>query len=618
LGDIVQFVDSIASSPTVRLDLNNENPWALRYDGTDLSPPLLQSAWSDTLLADGALQVASAYGNRTLRLRLELITSTVDAQATALQNLQREMDRATNFLRWQPTGATNPVFFRTMRSAGNRITEYPGAGTLRVVDVEIQAEPFGYGLKQTLAPVTVYNDPAEGTTLNANPFFETDVSSWTAVGGTLVRSTAHNISAPASGLLTPDGVTATVQVRSEAIATPVGRSVRASAWVWSTVARNVDLVIRWTDGADALLSTSTLTTALSAGAWTFLDLIATAPASTVFSHLVASMSGTPPVGNTIWIDNARLRFPGSVGAMSFDVTGVIGDVETPLYLSVSNASPGIEGRTTCIATRRRGNPDNVPFVVQAESMTVSTDTSFPGNDPLMSGTGNNYARITFATTTTLADRLDLAAWPNTTSADLRGTYRCFVRCRHSVAGDLIQVQMLVNYNGYQYFGPLVACQQVTQIRWVDLGLVSYPGGTDPVTDGPTGIEIPVLGNASLQFRAARVSGTGNLDVDAFVFVPADDRLSLVAWSFFSGPTAFVVDSGRELVYALTSGVVSGEGASSIAGGLPFVTPQIQQRIFFVPHVGESQSSYGSDDKTATTVVTPYYWPRYLILRPVGT
>ncbi|MCX4474781.1 hypothetical protein OOK41_31470 [Micromonospora sp. NBC_01655] len=62
-------------------------------------------------------------------------------------------------LRWQP-GTTAPVFFRTLRSPINRITEVAGSTMLRLVDVDILAEPFAYGLRETLAPVTVPNNPA--------------------------------------------------------------------------------------------------------------------------------------------------------------------------------------------------------------------------------------------------------------------------------------------------------------------------------------------------------------------------------------------------------------------------------------------------------------------------
>lgn len=161
MPDTVQFVNSIASSPTVRLDLNDDTTWGLAVDGTDLSPPNLAYAVAHTLLADGAVYPASAYTDRLLKLRLELKAATVDAAATQIQKLARELDRPTNILKWQP-GTTNPVFFRTVRSPVGRITEVPGTGTLKFFDVTVLAEPFAYGIEETLSDIAIGGDPATG------------------------------------------------------------------------------------------------------------------------------------------------------------------------------------------------------------------------------------------------------------------------------------------------------------------------------------------------------------------------------------------------------------------------------------------------------------------------
>jgi hypothetical protein len=611
----VAFVSSIPTTGTAAatLDLFTD-PWCV-VAGTRFPPPPLRRAATSTLLADGELYPATAYENRTLQLRLAVQADTPDTIAGHLQDLTQQLDKATNFLRVR-VKTTESVYFRTFRVSADDLDVVTRDKRTALVNVDIPAEPFGLGPKQTLPTVTVYNDPAEGTTLNANPFFETNVLNWTPVGGTFVRSTAHNISAPASGLLTPDGVTATVQVRSEAIATPVGQSVRASAWVWSTAARNVDIIIRWTDAADALISTTTVTTALGAGTWTFLDMTATAPANTVYSHLVISMGGTPPASNTIWIDDARLRFPGSVGGMCFDVTGVIGDVETPLYLSLP-AFPLID-ETSVFAVRRHGDVTQVPFVLQAEAATLlGTDTSLGAFDSAMSGAGSNYARVTFATDITLTSRLDWSGWPNANNIGIRGTYRVFARVRRSVAGDTVRLRLDLLYNGAVISNSVVALPTVGTLRYVDLGLVSLPGSSDPVTDGPTGVELTVRGSCGLRLNASRDSGTSNLDVDVLVFMPADDRLVLVSWGEPGSVAAsYILDSLREAAYGIdASGFVTCEAPMGVAGGPPLVSPNVTNRVYYIPSV---RPTGVADSKTTTTVITPYYWPRYLNLRPVGT
>lgn len=162
MPDVLQFVDRVTASPTVRLDLNDDATWSLNYDGTDFSPPPLRQAWSSTMLADGELLTAAAYENRTVRLRLDLMTGSVDAAWAQMQALHRELNRESNYLKWQPQGSTNPVFFRTKRSMGTRVTEYPGPGLLRTVDVSIEADPGLIGPKETVPVAAVINDPASG------------------------------------------------------------------------------------------------------------------------------------------------------------------------------------------------------------------------------------------------------------------------------------------------------------------------------------------------------------------------------------------------------------------------------------------------------------------------
>jgi hypothetical protein len=154
----LQFVDSIAAAPTVRLNLNSTT-WATLAD-TRFDPPPLRRALNETLMADGATPAASAYGNRTIVLVLQLPQSlSYDQAANALQTLMMELDRESNLLMYQP-GTAAPVFFRTYRTPPDSVDfdTISRQGT-----VSILAEPFGYGLEQTQSPVTVTNNPAAGS-----------------------------------------------------------------------------------------------------------------------------------------------------------------------------------------------------------------------------------------------------------------------------------------------------------------------------------------------------------------------------------------------------------------------------------------------------------------------
>jgi len=159
--DTIQFVDSIASSPTVRLDINDGTTW--RVTSFAAPPPRLRRAMSSNAMRDGVFVSSSNYDSRVLTLGLSLVHSSADNKATEIQKLARELDRDGNFLRYQPTGATKPVFFRLFRSDMSQLEQFSLPHALAKPTVELLAEPFALGLRETLGPFTVNNDPAAGS-----------------------------------------------------------------------------------------------------------------------------------------------------------------------------------------------------------------------------------------------------------------------------------------------------------------------------------------------------------------------------------------------------------------------------------------------------------------------
>lgn len=159
------FVDTIASSPTTRLDLNDMTNWTV-LSGTKFEPPGVKRAVVSTLMYDGSQYPASAYEDRVLTLVLQITSTNADTAATQLQALARELDRETNFLRYKPS-STNPVFFRTKRS---NLTEVVYDEDNKQATVQVLAEPFAYGLVTTaLNAATVTNNPA---TVTRGMFFD--------------------------------------------------------------------------------------------------------------------------------------------------------------------------------------------------------------------------------------------------------------------------------------------------------------------------------------------------------------------------------------------------------------------------------------------------------------
>lgn len=159
---VARFVDSIAAAPTLRFDLNTTDV-RLQRKSCDFSPPPLKTRNGETLLRDGSPITASAYGNRVIGLTILFTHSTEAARATALNTLNRELDRATNILMWQPDGASAPVFFRTYRSPDYGLQVKQDRTGSWQITLALRAEPFAFGLMVDAGTFTVDNDPAAGT-----------------------------------------------------------------------------------------------------------------------------------------------------------------------------------------------------------------------------------------------------------------------------------------------------------------------------------------------------------------------------------------------------------------------------------------------------------------------
>ncbi len=151
---------------------------------------------------------------------------------------------------------------------------------------------------------------------SSNPDFEADVAGWEAFGGTFVRSTAQSHQGVASGLLTPDGVSATVRAQSpHALDAAVGQDWRAVAWVRCVVARTVTLSINWFDAAGTYIGTSTGPAApVPANTWTPLAFTATATLEgTARATCNVSLTGTPAASQLLYVDEAGIgRAPADI------------------------------------------------------------------------------------------------------------------------------------------------------------------------------------------------------------------------------------------------------------------------------------------------------------------
>lgn len=306
--------------------------------------------------------------------------------------------------------------------------------------------------------------------------------------------------------------------------------------------------------------------------------------------------------------------PAAAQGRFFDITSVQGDVETPLVIKVPGSS--VTTRQTLFAVRRRGAPSAMPFLLQTESMTLGTDTTVitGGANWSPSATGSDTTDTSFSTVSTIATRLSSAAFPASPSVDARGTYRVFARVganttagnfditlRHGVrAIDNTATRFTSTANGIQ--------------THADLGLVQIPEGFDPVTDGPTGVALSANG-VPLSLRVARINGS-NFYTDYLLFVPADDCFAIVKWGS-SSPSAFVFNGVSRSVYGLdASGRAADIQSAGFVGGPIMVSPGVTNRVIYINDVHPTPAT--DDPITNSVTVSPFYWPRYLSIRPTST
>lgn len=303
----------------------------------------------------------------------------------------------------------------------------------------------------------------------------------------------------------------------------------------------------------------------------------------------------------------------------FDVTGVIGDLAAPVMVHDATrvAGHGI------LATRTRGPLADLVWNKQFEAGTnivLGTDTTNPGGGPdaAMSGTGvNNYVRTSFATNAAMVDRVQWQMFSEVNTANRRlattGVYRVIVILRRSDSTSNITVRRGPN-------GETATTAATTSRQMVDLGILSIGQRAGSMV-GYSGTATSY--SANLPIQAQRVSGTGTLDWDAVVLVPADERQ--VQWTINSDiGTGFhtLLDGIRESVGVLsaTTGPLSATPGFwplpqiSVSGGLPSLSPNVTNRFFFL----QAASKGGAMTKADTSAISLYYWPRYLFVRPVST
>lgn len=304
---------------------------------------------------------------------------------------------------------------------------------------------------------------------------------------------------------------------------------------------------------------------------------------------------------------------------SFTMSGVLGDVDTPLYLTSTDTDVG--GRKVAFATRRRGDPGSVRWFRQAEdpALTLGVDaarTVVPG------ASAGSTVRVNFASTPGNAVRLS-GQFPSdgigAGSVDWRGTYRVMVRAR--LNNGVIRLQVATGTSVASRNLP-VLMDTTENGAWMvyDLGLVRLPVG-NAGRDAGYGPEHPA-GPSTLRIYAELVAGSGNVDLDHIFLAPADETYGLAQMPTFSLTTSgAVIDGIAGEVYGLNSAgelsETTGTRIPYVDGFLPTVSPLADtNQVFVLNGVTGGNGVEAAIGGQVTFDVT--YWPLYRVIRPVAT
>lgn len=303
---------------------------------------------------------------------------------------------------------------------------------------------------------------------------------------------------------------------------------------------------------------------------------------------------------------------------TFDITGssIKGDSPTPLLMvststGASGAPSGLVNKWVHIGSRRRGQPTFLDYVIQGEAMTQGTNATVTADATMSNG---SKSRISFGTATEVLRLSETFPESGVSGVAARGEYIVYARVAKTTPGDTITCRI-----GYGASSTSPVMNDVVTLPagaggpyWVNLGKLPVPPWSDPRTIGPTGVDAAVL-LPFFGFYAARTAGSGNLDVDCFFFMPADDQTLIV--KFPSTDTTYAIDGTTNeggAVYGVNTSltdVITTQTPPQITGGggFPEAIPGQGNRFFMLRQVDPTGTV---DALTNTTTFQIYYWPRW--------
>lgn len=160
---LVKFVDSPSTTATVRYDCNDQAATPVKKV-TEFDPgvPTLEGEPD---------AVGQQWGFRSPRI-VHTIKGTKAQAMAALSAVSKEQLRRTNWLLFQPSAATSPVWFKTYRTGYEAVSlervwvRVDGGGTVPLPDtwkitIPLVADAFAYGARVTIPSVQIVQSPAD-------------------------------------------------------------------------------------------------------------------------------------------------------------------------------------------------------------------------------------------------------------------------------------------------------------------------------------------------------------------------------------------------------------------------------------------------------------------------
>lgn len=171
------------------------------------------------------------------------------------------------------------------------------------------------------------------TPANTNPTFTSSTAGWSAVNSTLALSSGLAFTGPNSGLLTPNGTSATVTAQiTHATAPRIGPGflVLGEAQVQATGgAASVKLALEWLTSSRTTISTVVGTDQVipADGTWHNLIFTGNPPAAERFVSLHIIVDGTPPATTKLNIGRGSISLAAVVAGSLVNTSGVVAAIQ---------------------------------------------------------------------------------------------------------------------------------------------------------------------------------------------------------------------------------------------------------------------------------------------------